>query len=74
MGERTPDRAGRLRDSIRPMPGQNLTRDEAAARSAVLAVQRYEIWLDLTGGLETFRSRTVVSFTSTTSVGRALPT
>jgi aminopeptidase N len=65
MGERTPDRAGRLRDSIRPMPGQNLTRDEAAARSAVLAVQRYEIWLDLTGGLETFRSRTVVSFTST---------
>ena len=47
------------------MPGQNLTRDEAAARSAVLAVQRYEIWLDLTGGLETFRSRTVVSFTST---------
>ncbi len=46
------------------MPGQNLTRDEAAARSAVLAVQRYEIWLDLTGGPDRFGSRTVVTFAS----------
>ena len=44
------------------MPGINLTRDEAADRAQLLAVSDYEIDLDLTGGPQTFRSRTTVRF------------
>jgi len=40
----------------------NLTRDEAAQRSAVLHVDSYEVELDLTRGPEMFRSATTVSF------------
>ncbi|WP_033212652.1 aminopeptidase N [Kitasatospora phosalacinea] len=48
------------------MPGTNLTREEARTRAALLAVDAYEIELDLSsaraGG--TFRSTTVVRFTA----------
>ncbi|BBJ43789.1 aminopeptidase [Streptomyces antimycoticus] len=52
------------------MPGENLTRDEARARAKLLAVERYEVALDLrsavgehTGsGPRTFRSTTTIRF------------
>lgn len=44
------------------MPGQNLTRDEAAARSAVVTTDSYAVALDLTTGPETFRTVTTVEF------------
>ena len=44
------------------MPGTNLTREEAAARAALIHVEGYRIALDLTTGEATFRSTTVVSF------------
>ena len=44
------------------MPGLNLTRAEAAERSALLSVDSYEVVLDLTSGAETFNSRTSVKF------------
>ena len=46
------------------MPGENLTRIEAAERSALLAVASYEVALDLTTSERTFRSTTVVKFKS----------
>ena len=47
------------------MPGENLTRIEAQERTALLAVESYDIQLDLTTGPETFRSTTTVVFTAT---------
>ncbi|MGV8976641.1 MAG: aminopeptidase N [Cellulomonas sp.] len=47
------------------MPAENLTRDEARARAAVVAVRSYEVALDLTTGPTTFASRTTVRFTAT---------
>ena len=47
------------------MPAENLTRDEARARAAVVAVRSYEVALDLTTGPTTFASRTIVRFTAT---------
>ncbi|MGM0385512.1 MAG: aminopeptidase N [Actinomycetota bacterium] len=47
------------------MPGQNLTRDEARQRAATIATASYDVVLDLTGGPETFRSRTTARFTAT---------
>ncbi|MCW4384701.1 aminopeptidase N [Salinibacterium sp. SYSU T00001] len=44
------------------MPGDNLTRLEAQERSALLAVDSYDVALDLTTGAETFRSTTTVVF------------
>ncbi len=48
------------------MPGTNLTRAEAEARAEIVAVDSYEVTLDLTTGLTasppTFRSTTVVRF------------
>ncbi len=44
------------------MPGMNLTRDEATARAGLVAVDTYEVHLDLTTGAEVFRSTTVVRF------------
>ncbi|TQK43837.1 aminopeptidase N [Streptomyces sp. SLBN-118] len=41
-----------------------LTRDEAQTRAQLLDVHRYTIDLDLTGGEETFDSRTVIHFTA----------
>jgi aminopeptidase N len=46
------------------VPAENLTRDEARARAGVIAVQSYEVALDLTTGPTTFTSRTTVRFTS----------
>ena len=45
------------------MPGTNLTRDEAAARAAILDVASYTIDLDLTTGQNTFASTTTLEFT-----------
>ncbi|CAG7572608.1 aminopeptidase N [Barrientosiimonas humi] len=47
------------------MPGQNLTRDEAQARSQLIEVESYSVSLDLTTGPETFRTRSEVRFTAT---------
>ncbi len=43
-------------------PVKNLTRDEAAARAALLDVRSYDVSLDLTGGAERFGSVSVVAF------------
>jgi len=47
------------------MPGTNLTRDEAAARSDLLVVDDYDVTLDLGGDGGTFSSTTVVRFACT---------
>jgi aminopeptidase N len=44
------------------MPGKNLTRDEAAARAALLDVHSYTVELDLTTGPTTFGSTTTLRF------------
>ncbi len=46
------------------MPGENLTRLEAEERKSILAVQSYDVDLDLTTGPETFTSATTVRFTA----------
>ncbi|RZU64864.1 aminopeptidase N [Microterricola gilva] len=48
-----------------PLPGENLTRVEAQERAALIAVDNYDVTLDLTTGPELFRSETTVSFTAT---------
>ena len=46
-----------------PVPANlNVTRAEAAERSAIIAVDGYDVDLDLTVGAETFRSTTTVAF------------
>ena len=47
------------------MPGQNLTRLEAAKRSATVHTRSYDVVLDLTRGETLFRSTTTVRFTAT---------
>ncbi|MFI2485432.1 aminopeptidase N [Promicromonospora kroppenstedtii] len=47
------------------MPGENLTRAEAVERAGVVAVESYEIALDLTTGPDTFVSATTLRFTAT---------
>ncbi|XVX19010.1 aminopeptidase N [Actinomycetota bacterium] len=44
------------------MPGTNLTREEAAERSALLSVDSYDIDLDLTTSERTFRTQATVRF------------
>ena len=49
----------------------NLTRDDAAARAALLAVSSYDLFLDVTDGQghpgeETFRSITTITFDART--------
>ncbi|HEY2792025.1 MAG TPA: aminopeptidase N [Micromonosporaceae bacterium] len=44
------------------MPLGNLTRTEAEQRAAILRVDAYDLEFDLTGGDETFRSRSTVRF------------
>jgi aminopeptidase N len=44
------------------VPGTNLTRDEAAARSALLTVESYHVELDLTGPGPRFDTTTTVRF------------
>jgi aminopeptidase N len=48
------------------VPGQNLTRDEAAARAELLSVTSYDVVLDLTTGPRTFATTTTVRFSATT--------
>jgi aminopeptidase N len=45
-----------------PMPGTNLTRDEAADRANLLDVASYDVSLDLTTSDTTFASTTVIRF------------
>ncbi|WP_194949276.1 aminopeptidase N [Actinomyces trachealis] len=47
------------------MPGQNLTRTEAAERAAVVTTQAYDVVLDLTRGEEVFGSTTSLRFQAT---------
>ena len=47
------------------MPGQNLTREEAAERAGLVAVDTYTVDLDLTRGEEVFGSTTTVRFSAT---------
>jgi aminopeptidase N len=44
------------------MPGTNLTREEARERAALLAVDSYDVTLDLTTSDKTFGSTTVIRF------------
>jgi aminopeptidase N len=44
------------------VPGENLTRDEAAERARLLRVASYDVVLDLTAGSDTFTSTTTVRF------------
>ena len=46
------------------MSGINITRDEAQQRSATVAVESYEVQVDLTGRHETFPSTTTVRFSA----------
>ena len=48
------------------MPGTNLTRDEARTRAELIAVDTYDVALDLTTGTETFGSVTTIAFTART--------
>ncbi|WP_420114116.1 aminopeptidase N [Pseudactinotalea sp.] len=48
------------------MPGENLTRAEAAERAAVVRTHSYDVELDLTRGADVFGSTTVVRFSATT--------
>jgi len=47
------------------LPGENLTRIEAAERKATVQTHAYEVKLDLTTGPEVFRSETKVTFSAT---------
>ena len=46
------------------MPGQNLTREEASRRSAIISDVSYDVDLDLSGTGDTYRSVTTVDFHS----------
>lgn len=50
------------------MPGQNLTRVEAAERAQHITVDSYAVSLDLTTSATTFRSQTTVKFTATEGI------
>ncbi|PKW28022.1 aminopeptidase N [Phycicoccus duodecadis] len=45
------------------MPGTNLTRVEAAARAALVAVDTHDVELDVTTGAETFATASTIRFT-----------
>ncbi|HVQ88892.1 MAG TPA: aminopeptidase N [Actinomycetes bacterium] len=47
------------------MPGENLTRDEARERAALLSVDSYSIHIDLTQGDVTFGSTSTIRFSAT---------
>src|SRR5690554_2141394 len=52
------------RDKEQTVPGENLTRQEAAERAALVAVESYDVDLDLTRGDRVFASRTTITFTA----------
>ena len=45
------------------MPGTNLTREEAAARAALVTVDTHDVELDVTTGPETFATTSTIRFT-----------
>ena len=47
------------------MPGQNLTREEAATRADLLTVSSYDVVLDLASGPTSFPTRSTVRFSAT---------
>ena len=47
------------------MPGTNLTREEAAARAALVTVDRHDVALDVARGPETFSTRSTIHFACT---------
>ncbi len=47
------------------MPGTNLTREEAATRSALVTVDRHEVELDVTTSDRTFATTSTITFTCT---------
>jgi aminopeptidase N len=49
-------------DQEAPLPGENLTRAEAAERASLVTTHSYDVRLDLTKGDETFLSTTTVRF------------
>jgi aminopeptidase N len=51
------------------VPAENLTRDEARERAALLTVASYDVTLDLTTGSTTFASTTVVRFSASEGAG-----
>jgi len=48
------------------VPGTNISRSEAAERAAHLRVEGYDVTLDVTGGAETFYSKSEVNFSCNT--------
>src|SRR4051794_33436712 len=52
-------------ERMRPMPGTNLTRDEARTRARLLSVDSYTVDLDLTTSELTFSTTTTIAFTCT---------
>ena len=61
---RPPDRRAHARTAPQgdPVPGTNLTREEAATRAALVTVDRHDVELDVTTGPETFSTRSTVHF------------
>ncbi len=51
------------------MPGENLTRQEAAERAALVDVHSYDVELDLTRGDRVFASRTTITFSAREGAG-----
>ena len=47
------------------MPGTNLTREEAATRATLVTVDTHDVELDVTGGPETFSTRSTIRFSVT---------
>src|SRR5699024_653862 len=54
------------RETMGGMPGSNLSRDESAARAALIRADNYVVELDLTGSETTFGSTTTLEFGCTT--------
>ena len=50
------------------VPGQNLTREEAASRASSISVSSYDVDLDLATGPETFTTTSTVRFSATEGV------
>ncbi|MEO6789772.1 MAG: M1 family aminopeptidase, partial [Ornithinibacter sp.] len=47
------------------MPGTNLTREEAAARAALISLDRHDVEIDVTTGPQTFSTRSTIHFSCT---------
>ena len=56
------------------MPPAEITRAETAERARLLSVDSYDVFLDLTGGGETFGSTSVVGSAVPSRAHRLMPT